>query len=110
VSRFLVDAQLPPVLAQWLRANGHEAEHVAEIGLLDANDNAIWQRALQTGAAIITKDEDFSNRSVLAAAAPTIVWVRLGNCRNTALIAAVDRAMPGIAQAIAAKERVIELM
>lgn len=110
MSRFLVDAQLPPVLAQWLRANGHGAEHVAEIGLLDANDNAIWQRALQTGAAIITKDEDFSNRSVLATAAPTIVWVRLGNCRNAALIAAVDRAMPGMEQAIAAKERVIELM
>jgi len=25
--RFLVDAQLPPALARWLAAQGHEAEH-----------------------------------------------------------------------------------
>jgi len=31
--RFLVDAQLPPALARTLEAGGHEAEHVADIGL-----------------------------------------------------------------------------
>ncbi len=31
--RFLVDAQLPPALAQFLREFSHDAEHVHEIGL-----------------------------------------------------------------------------
>lgn len=31
--RFLVDAQLPPALARWLAAQGHEAEHVGDIGM-----------------------------------------------------------------------------
>jgi uncharacterized protein with PIN domain len=31
--RFLVDNQLPPSLARWLRDRGHDAEHVFESGL-----------------------------------------------------------------------------
>jgi predicted nuclease of predicted toxin-antitoxin system len=31
--RFLVDAQLPPALARWLAAQGHEAAHVGDLGL-----------------------------------------------------------------------------
>jgi predicted nuclease of predicted toxin-antitoxin system len=31
--RFLVDAQLPPALARHLVAAGHEAQHVADLGM-----------------------------------------------------------------------------
>lgn len=31
--RFLIDAQLPPALARWLEGEGHQAEHVSDIGL-----------------------------------------------------------------------------
>jgi hypothetical protein len=34
--RFLVDAQLPPALARHLAVLGHEAVHVADVGLLRA--------------------------------------------------------------------------
>ncbi len=36
--KFLVDAQLPPALVQWLSGEGHEATHVEDEGLLDAED------------------------------------------------------------------------
>ena len=36
--KFLVDAQLPPGLARWLVARGHEADHVFDIGLGAASD------------------------------------------------------------------------
>ncbi len=29
--RFLVDAQLPPRLAEWLRSKGQEADHITEL-------------------------------------------------------------------------------
>jgi predicted nuclease of predicted toxin-antitoxin system len=35
---FLVDAQLPPVLAEALRGTGFEAIHVADIGLVTETD------------------------------------------------------------------------
>jgi hypothetical protein len=56
--RFLVDAQLPPALGEWLGANGQSAEHVADRQLEAASDTAIWECALRENAAIITKDED----------------------------------------------------
>ena len=43
--RFVVDAQLPPALAYLLAAHGHQAEHVADIGLRDADDSPIWTYA-----------------------------------------------------------------
>ena len=54
--RFLVDAQLPPALARWLAAQGHEAEHVADLGMQGASDTAIWSHALASAAAVVTKD------------------------------------------------------
>jgi predicted nuclease of predicted toxin-antitoxin system len=32
--KFLIDAQLPPALCEWLRARGHEADHVADLGMI----------------------------------------------------------------------------
>lgn len=45
--KFVIDAQLPPVMAEWLRAAGHEAGHVEDFGLRNAEDGAIWTHALQ---------------------------------------------------------------
>ena len=46
--KFLIDAKLPPALAGWLREAGHEASHVEDAGLRDAEDGAIWAHALKT--------------------------------------------------------------
>ncbi len=59
--KFLVDAQLPPALAVCLREAGHEAKHVDDVGLRDAEDGAVWAHALQGGLIIVTKDEDFAS-------------------------------------------------
>ncbi len=72
--RFLVDAQLPPALARWLAANGHETDHVGDIGMQAASDAAI-AHALASSAAIITKDEDFARRKVLAQNGAVVVWI-----------------------------------
>lgn len=63
--RFLIDAQLPPALARWLAAQGHEAEHVADRGMQAAPDAAVWDFARQHHAVIVTKDEDFAQRQAL---------------------------------------------
>jgi len=35
--KILVDAQMSPALAAWLRAHGHDAQAVREVGLREAN-------------------------------------------------------------------------
>ena len=46
--RFLVDNQLPVALATLLRAQGHEAEHVLELGLAQGTDNPELRGSFKT--------------------------------------------------------------
>jgi hypothetical protein len=60
--RFIVDDQLTPALAHWLVEAGHDAKHVEEVGLREAEDQPIWRYALDNQAVILTKDGDFADR------------------------------------------------
>ncbi|MBB5045773.1 putative nuclease of putative toxin-antitoxin system [Rhodopseudomonas rhenobacensis] len=74
--RFLIDAQLPPALAEPFRHAGCEAFHVADIGLLAATDRQIWQAAIDQSAALVTKDRDFLMIRAASNNGPTVVWIR----------------------------------
>jgi len=45
-----------------------------------APDELLWERARQDGYAIVTKDTDFSDMSVLRGFPPKVIWIRIGNC------------------------------
>jgi predicted nuclease of predicted toxin-antitoxin system len=107
--RFLVDAQLPLVLAAYLRSAGHEAEHVLQIGRGEALDRDIRKYAGMTGAALITKDVDFLTLPRIGARPPAIVWVRLGNTRNASLIRAFEDVLPKLVVAIETGETLVEV-
>lgn len=106
--RFLVDAQLPPALARWLTAQGHEAQHVADLGLEGASDRAIWREAGSTGATIVTKDADFVELA-RAGNGPAVVWISMGNCRRQVLLDKFGRALPQVIAALQAGERIVEM-
>lgn len=107
--KFLIDNQLPPKLAQWLTEQGHEGVHLQEVGLADAQDIAVLNFTAKNGMVLVSKDEDFLHL-VLAQPKPSqVVWVRLGNCRTTALLSAFRRALPSITDAITAGQSVVEL-
>ena len=107
--RFLVDAQLPPGLAAWLRAKGHDATTVRDLGLRDAPDPEIWQRAHENGQIIVTKDEDFAALAASKGEGPCVLWVRCGNLVNRLLLASFERAWPQIEEHFSAGARVVEI-
>lgn len=75
--RFLLDANLSPRLLEGLHAAGHAARHVADLGLLNASDLAIFDWAAAHGDVVITADSDFS--MLLAArgsSGPSVVLLR----------------------------------
>ncbi|MEO5351249.1 MAG: DUF5615 family PIN-like protein [Magnetococcus sp. YQC-3] len=108
--RYLIDAQLPPALARSLVELARQAEHVLDVGLIAADDLTIWSYAIRTGATIITKDDDFIKRSHLIADSPPIVWVRLGNTGNKQLLARFGKLLPAIEAALAAGEKIVEVV
>jgi predicted nuclease of predicted toxin-antitoxin system len=48
----------------------------------DAQDRDIWLYAQDNGFTIVTKDDDFEQRSVLLGHPPKVIWIRLGNCKT----------------------------
>lgn len=107
--RFLVDAQLPPALAEWLRMQLHEAWAVRELGLRDAADTLIWDRARADGAIIVTKDEDFADLASRDPTGPAILWVRSGNLLKAPLLARFAAVWPETERQLATGARLVEL-
>jgi predicted nuclease of predicted toxin-antitoxin system len=106
--KFLVDAQLPPGLCRWLQARGHEAEHVFGLDMHEASDAAVAAIAAETGAALISKDEDFvvlSGRGTVR-----LLWLRCGNISNAALEPWLAARWPQIEALLEAGEDLIEVI
>jgi len=109
VRRFLVDNQLPSARTRWLRDKGQEAEHVLDLNLGHTPDTLIWQRAAELGAVIVTKDEDFAQLTILRPDTVAVVWLRVGNCRTSILLASFERLWPEIVQQLKTGARLIEV-
>jgi predicted nuclease of predicted toxin-antitoxin system len=70
--------------------------HVRELGLQGADDSAIWERAAAEGFTIVTRDDDFRQRSFLLGQPPKIIWLRLGNCPTEQVAAELRARHPEI--------------
>jgi predicted nuclease of predicted toxin-antitoxin system len=107
--KFIIDAQLPPSLAQRLCEQGHQAEHVQDIGMRDAEDSPIWHYALARNAVVLTKDKDFASRVRQSRKTPVIVWLQIGNCSNRTLHEWFFSLLPHVLQRIAFGQQCIEV-
>jgi predicted nuclease of predicted toxin-antitoxin system len=107
--KFLVDNQLPAALAHFLTSRGHDAQHVLDLQMDEADDPDIWKYAASQDRALVSKDEDFLHLANRPGATGTFVWVRLGNCRKQVLLAAFERALPALVTALEEGLRVVEV-
>ena len=107
--KFLVDEQLPPALAVWLRAQCCDAAHVRELGLARGKDRQIWAHAAATEAAVITKDEDYVALSRARFGEVPVVWIRIGNCTNTVLLRWFGPLWPEICRRVENGEKLVEV-
>jgi len=76
--------------------------------LRNADDAEIWTYALARNAIIVTKDEDFARPAAIEAG-PQVLWVRIGNAINHALIARFEAVWSQIAVHLEDSARVVEL-
>ncbi len=106
--KFLIDAQLPPALAAWLRKAGYDSVALREVGLRDATDRDICSFAVANEYIIVTKDEDYA---ALVRTVPglRILWVRTGNTVNRILLTAFDAKWQEIARHLESGNPVVVL-
>jgi predicted nuclease of predicted toxin-antitoxin system len=99
---FLVDAQLPRRMADWLAAAGCDAIHTQD--LPDANrtaDERINDVALSQQRVVITKDADFVDSHLLHGRPPKLLLISTGNISNRELEALMAPLVPDIVYELA---------
>ncbi len=89
--KFLVDAQLPWKLSDWLNKNGHDSIHT--FSLVEGNatgDADITLFADQEDRIVVSKDSDFWDDHLLNGRPRRLLIVKTGNIQNGDLIALFD--------------------
>lgn len=100
--KFLVYAQLPRRMCNWLSSCGHDALHTLDLPRGNQTpDEALIERADLDGRVLVTKDDDFV-QSRLVRGRPRLLWlIATGNIDNRGLESMVRAALPLVQQALA---------
>lgn len=108
--KFWVDAQLPPMLAEWLSKEYRvDAISLRDLGLRDAGDIEIFQAARKAQTVVISKDSDFVELVSRHGAPPQLLWVTCGNVSNERLRAVFGNTFPDAMASLASGQAIVEV-
>jgi predicted nuclease of predicted toxin-antitoxin system len=104
---FLVDAQLPRLLAIRLAELGHPARHTLDLPCGNRSaDHDIAALADRQDAVVVTKDADFLDSHLLLGSPARLLLVSTGNISNPQLLALFEVHMAHIIAALSQAHRV----
>ena len=83
--KLLFDHNLSPRLVSRLTDLYPDSNHLFNLNLDTAEDSFMWEYAKNNDFAIVTKDSDFYELSLLRGFPPKIIWIRIGNCTTNDL-------------------------
>lgn len=95
--KLLFDQNLSPRLVARLIDLFPGSSHVQTEGLDRASDAEVWEHARANGFAIVTKDDDFNEMSVVRGSPPKVVCLRTGNCSTTRVESVLREHAAGLA-------------
>ena len=105
-----VDAQLSPRIARWITAHFPiSALPLREIGLRDAEDEAIFHAARRAEAIVLTKDQDFIRLLDLHGSPPKILWLTCGNTSDQSLQQILEKQLMTALELLESGEDLVEI-
>ena len=105
-----LDAQLSPRLAQWIEETFEvECLHVRDLGLRNAEDPEIFQKARDALSVVMTKDEDFIRLVERKGPPPQVIWITSGNMPNARFKSLLLKTLRDAISLIAGGEAVVEI-
>ncbi|MFN4145878.1 MAG: DUF5615 family PIN-like protein [Runella sp.] len=85
--KFLVDAQLPPLLADWMQEKGFDTIHTNDLPMKDeTTDDEIRIVANQQQRVVVTKDADFYDSYIIHKSPQRLLLISAGNIKNRQLL------------------------
>ena len=103
--KLLFDENLAHTLPSMLSGVSPDSAHVRNLGLESSPDPVVWKYAAANGYAIVTKDADFRQRSLLYGHPPKVIWIRLGNCSTKRIASLLWERYPDIRDFLLAEEQ-----
>jgi predicted nuclease of predicted toxin-antitoxin system len=105
-----LDAQISPRLARWIEETFTvECLHVRDLGLRNAEDADIFQKARDAGSVIMTKDQDFVHLVEKNGFPPQVIWVTCGNMPNDRFKTLLQKTFSDAMSLIANGEMIVEI-
>ncbi len=101
--RFLADMGISPSMVNELRAHGHDAVHLRELGMQRASDKRVLAKALSEERIVLTSDLDFGYLMAISGLKlPSIVIFRLSDMRPDNVAAHLHRVIDRLSVELAA--------
>jgi predicted nuclease of predicted toxin-antitoxin system len=105
-----LDAQLSPRLAPWIEETFEvECFHLRDLGLREAEDPDIFQKARDAGSVFMTKDEDFIRLVERNGPPPQVIWVTSGNMSNARFQSLLLKTLRDAMSLIASGDNIVEI-
>ncbi len=105
-----IDAHLSPAIATWIMITfGINAIALRDIGLRDAEDPEIFEKAKAQGVILMTKDSDFVDLVDRLGAPPQIIWLTCGNTSNAELRRILSLTLLDALAQLQAGEKLVEI-
>ncbi len=89
--KFLIDENLSDKIVAQISDFFPNSTHIKSIGLVEAPDEEIWIFAQSQDFAILTKDADFHQISLLRGFPPKVVHLMIGNSSTKVLVAVLRK-------------------
>ncbi len=85
------------------------ATHVRDLGLREAEDPEIFDKARAADVVVFTKDEDFVDLVGRLGTPPQVLWLRCGNMSNARLWSILSRTLADAFELLRRGEPVVEI-
>lgn len=83
--KLLFDENLSPKLVDYLTDVFPSSSHVRLVAMQGHTDTEIWNLAKRDGYVLVSKDDDFRQRSFICGAPPKVIWLSIGNAGTYAI-------------------------
>jgi predicted nuclease of predicted toxin-antitoxin system len=84
--KLLLDENLSDRIVNRISDLYPDSTHVKALALTNTDDTVIWEYAKANNFAIVSKDSDFHQRSLVYGHPPKFIYLRVGNCPTARIV------------------------